>query len=783
MMKRFYTFFVVALALSGWLNVADAAPGPKIEGPWLWMVVPTVHGGDAAAASGEDYLAAASGGTVTEQQIATTGATAGDAVGDSVWTSGSLAPTGGNNINDLVNAIGFSDGGINMNNHVAYGSIVLNSPREQNTKMWVGSDDAAKIWLNGTLVHTEGLGVTRGTNNYWEAFPVTLKKGKNILFVAVYYQYGGWSGFFGFEDDAVYTVLDAPSEPEVSVPVPKPKASVSGPKIEGPWLWMIAPMGDTDYIETDWLAKASDGTVTEQQIATQGATEGVAVGDKVWTSGSLAPTGSNNINDLMNTIGFSEDDINSHVAYGSIVLNAPRQQNTKMYIGSSRPIQVWLNGTLVRVSSLFGAAEDYKNGFSVTLKKDKNALFIAIYNIKGELQSGWSGFFGFEENTDYTLYQPPVVHVPLAERSPLYWIDKTAGTLHRLVEEEVEDIVIDVQNATCLAVDTTNSKLYWGEKTGKQKGRIRRANLDGTNIQLVKALTSVPVDFALDTAGQKLYLINAWGKVQRMNFDGSNFQSNLITNLASPDHLVLDVPGGKVYWTEQTGKTTGKIQRANLDGSNVELVKSLTSVPHGLDIDTLNKKLYLTNAWGKVQHLNFNGANYRSNFITDLESPDDLAVDASGGKVYWTEMSGSIRRADLNGENIEDLVTRAGMPIKLALDISPVPVAVAAAPAKAGIPDQTLLFANYPNPFNPETWIPYQLAVPTDVKLTIYDARGVLIRHLELGHQLAGTYTSRSRAAYWDGRNTQGERVASGVYFYRLQTDTLSSLRKMVILK
>ena len=77
----------------------------------------------------------------------------------------------------------------------------------------------------------------------------------------------------------------------------------------------------------------------------------------------------------------------------------------------------------------------------------------------------------------------------------------------------------------------------------------------------------------------------------------------------------------------------------------------------------------------------------------------------------------------------------------------------------------------------------YQLAVPTDVKVTIYDARGVLVRHLELGHQLAGTYTSRSRAAYWDGRNTQGERVASGIYFYRLQTDTLSSLRKMVILK
>ena len=68
------------------------------------------------------------------------------------------------------------------------------------------------------------------------------------------------------------------------------------------------------------------------------------------------------------------------------------------------------------------------------------------------------------------------------------------------------------------------------------------------------------------------------------------------------------------------------------------------------------------------------------------------------------------------------------------------------------IPEETTLLANYPNPFNPETWIPYHLANSSDVRITIYDTRGVLVRQLDLGHQREGYYTSQSRAAYWDGQ-------------------------------
>ena len=99
------------------------------------------------------------------------------------------------------------------------------------------------------------------------------------------------------------------------------------------------------------------------------------------------------------------------------------------------------------------------------------------------------------------------------------------------------------------------------------------------------------------------------------------------------------------------------------------------------------------------------------------------------------------------------------------------------------IPEQTSLLPNYPNPFNPETWIPYQLSEPADVTLTIYDIHGRVVRALDLGHPRAGMYHSRSRAASWDGRNEHGEPVASGIYFYTLSAGDFTTTRKMLIRK
>ena len=99
------------------------------------------------------------------------------------------------------------------------------------------------------------------------------------------------------------------------------------------------------------------------------------------------------------------------------------------------------------------------------------------------------------------------------------------------------------------------------------------------------------------------------------------------------------------------------------------------------------------------------------------------------------------------------------------------------------VPKETELLPNYPNPFNPETWIPYRLAEDAFVTLVIYDQRGSVVRRFNVGHQTASVYESRSQAIYWDGRNEVGDRVASAIYFYTLTAGDYSATRKLVILK
>ena len=366
---------------------------------------------------------------------------------------------------------------------------------------------------------------------------------------------------------------------------------------------------------------------------------------------------------------------------------------------------------------------------------------------------------------------------------PLYWIDAANSTLHRRMGTTVVNLVPSVRSATSLALDLAGGKFYWTERINNRTGNIRCADLDGSNVQLMKALTSLPLGIAVDATNHKLYLTNAWGKVQRLSVDGSNFQPNLITDLEAPKDIAVDGANGKIYWTERTSSSTGRIQRADLDGSNVELVKALTSVPGGIAVDPANGKLYVTNTSGKIQRLNVDGSNFHPNLITGLDAPQDVAVDIAGGKLYWTE-AGRILRADLNGENIEDVVTGLGTPASIVLSIVPAEPVIAAAPAVLTVlPEATGLLPNYPNPFNPETWIPYQLAVPSNVTLHIYSVKGALVRTLAVGHQPAGTYHSRSRAAYWNGRNEQGEKVASGIYFYTLSSGEFSTTRKLLIRK
>ena len=178
------------LKLEWYGNPGFPTEAPKIEGPWLWAVLPdTVD----ETLDDTDLLSEVSRGTITELEVATHGATVGGSIGDSVWTSHKLPPAGGNNIEDMLKSV-IRDGTV-------YGSVSLYSPRQQNTTMYVGGDHGVRVWLNGVLIY-ERL-KRQWADNYTDFFPVTLEQGKNVLLVAVHTE---GNGFFGFEPGTEYTV-------------------------------------------------------------------------------------------------------------------------------------------------------------------------------------------------------------------------------------------------------------------------------------------------------------------------------------------------------------------------------------------------------------------------------------------------------------------------------------------------------------------------------------------------------------------------------------------------
>ena len=167
--------------------------GPKIEGPWLWVLVP----GDRVGIT--DWLAQASNGVSTEQKVATVGASEGKPVGNNEWTADNIAPVGHNNISEMLKRQGIE------NNGIVYGSTTLESPREQETRMFIAHRDGVKVWLNGELIHQKPDGHWGG--GYHKFFPVTLNAGTNVLLVALDNHHANeWKGFFGFDVDTEYTV-------------------------------------------------------------------------------------------------------------------------------------------------------------------------------------------------------------------------------------------------------------------------------------------------------------------------------------------------------------------------------------------------------------------------------------------------------------------------------------------------------------------------------------------------------------------------------------------------
>ena len=177
-----------------------------------------------------------------------------------------------------------------------------------------------------------------------------------------------------------------------------------GPKIEGPWLWVVLRNTRLDS-DTDLLSEATEGVVTETEIATHGAIEGKAVGHEVWTAHRLPPTGRKNVEQML---GGRIDDA---IVYGTVSLYSPRQQETSIYVGSYKDFKVWFNGTLVYESLRHHGSEDYTDFLPVTLQEGRNVLLVAV-------RAQYNAFFGFEPGAEYTIANPGVGYT--FSKSPIH---------------------------------------------------------------------------------------------------------------------------------------------------------------------------------------------------------------------------------------------------------------------------------------------------------------------------------------------------------------------------
>ena len=377
---------------------------------------------------------------------------------------------------------------------------------------------------------------------------------------------------------------------------------------------------------------------------------------------------------------------------------------------------------------------------------------------------------------------PPVV----------YWIEE--GAIFRLDGGNKQALVEPSGGwtVTSLAMDMARNKLYWTERqTGKQMGSIWSGDLNDRNARNLQSITAVPKGIVVDAENDRLYWTNDRGKIQSINVNGSNFKGNFIKDLDSPKHIALG--SGTLYWTAYDATADSWSIWFKRLGSSVtqkEIMRGLGELG-GIAVD--GDKLYWTEKvsdnQGKISSVSLNGSGAVTLFSLPGSVPLGLAVDGAGRRLYLTDNDGIIRSLNLDKPIEIEIVVRGSSDtpaVAIALGRSSdelIPASPAAPSTIAGRSAESALLANYPNPFNPETWIPYQLSASADVSVSIYAVDGRLVRWLDLGHQVAGVYRSRSRAAYWDGRNEFGERVASGLYFYTLTAGDFTATRKLLIRK
>ena len=249
---------------------------------------------------------------------------------------------------------------------------------------------------------------------------------------------------------------------------------------------------------------------------------------------------------------------------------------------------------------------------------------------------------------------------------PMYWVNTKTRMLHSLTRGTIAPLLKDgLAVVTSLAVDTAGDKLYWTERIGVSAGRVKRVNLDGTNVELLATLSSAPIGIAIDSARNKLYWTNSHKAIQSASLNGENIR----TVIQLEDEIIEKTStscapkalGISVLW--------GLLDLDVGGGCQTETTRINLTSPTDIAVDPVGNKLYWIELSGRIRSVNFDGTNLNT-FANDLGTPGGIAV--TDGKIYWTEKTGEnggrIERADLNGTNVETLTMLQGIPAGISVD-------------------------------------------------------------------------------------------------------------------
>lgn len=401
-------------------------------------------------------------------------------------------------------------------------------------------------------------------------------------------------------------------------------------------------------IQRSNLDGSSVETVVDQSV---GATEDIAIdaaGGKVyWINGGILLRADLDGSNIQGVAGGDP----TNVVPGSIALDVP---NGKVY---------WTHENEgVRRANLDGTSAE-----TLVLSFDEggpNIMSIALDLVAGEMY--WTNFLGGvirKANLDgtgiRTVYSPEngaTFFALDATNRMMYWTENLSlgNDILRAELPPIDVVTPDLITAAGLAVH--NNQLYYvdTDRTGVTTGvgSIHRANLDGSGDQTLLSSLTFPYSIAIDPVGGKFYWTDIVEGIRRANLNGTN--SELIVTTTTPIHVEIDPVNSKIYWTESGSNS---IRRANLDGSSVETVLPGLAGPRGLAIHSGLGKIYWTQPGGTegIFRSNLNGTNIET-IVPDasLKDPFSLRLDVLSGKMYWTEQEGGpLRRANVDGSNVE----------------------------------------------------------------------------------------------------------------------------------